>query len=109
MGIKYQLSESETTPMTRTRRESNVTTLHRGAKARAYVAVYECVPDASRAYVVPKASVVPEITVQLARLFEESFDAGATVMLSDPPPRPAGSIGAPEPPSARIVHDAMTR
>jgi hypothetical protein len=70
------------------------------------MAVYECVPDARRAYVVPNASVVPDVNTQLARLFDSSFEAESTVMLERTPPDAAGSPGAPGPASARITYDA---
>jgi hypothetical protein len=70
------------------------------------MAVYECVPGARRAYVVPAAAMVPEITTQLDRLFDESFAADSTVMLEQPLPEPAGSPGAASEASARITTDA---
>jgi hypothetical protein len=69
------------------------------------MAVYECVADARRAYVVANASVVPNVTTQLQRLFEESFDAGSTVMLERPAPDAAGSTGTSSAASARIITD----
>src|SRR4029453_3351807 len=65
--------------------------------------VFECVPDVRRVYVVPQASIIPDTKVQLARLFEESFDAESTVMLERPAPEAAGLAGAPGPASARIT------
>jgi hypothetical protein len=70
------------------------------------MAVYECVEDARRAYVVAKASVVPDVTTQLSRLFEASFDADTTVMLERPAPDAAGSPGASAAASAGITADA---
>jgi hypothetical protein len=70
------------------------------------MAVYECVADARRAYVVAQASIVPDVSTQVTRLFEESFDAGSTVMLERPAPDAAGSAGVPAPASARITTDA---
>jgi hypothetical protein len=67
--------------------------------------VFECVPDVRRVYVVPQASIIPDTKVQLARLFEESFDAESTVMLERPAPEAAGLPGAPGPASARITHE----
>lgn len=69
------------------------------------MAVYECGPNARRAFVVPEASVEPNVASQLSRLFDESVDAEATVMLAEPPPPAAGSRGTPEVPSARILQD----
>jgi membrane protein YfhO len=70
------------------------------------MAVYECVPDARRASVVATASVVPDLTMQLERLFEASFDAGSTVMLERPAPDAAGTPGAWSAASAQITTDA---
>jgi hypothetical protein len=70
------------------------------------MAVYECVADARRASVVATASVVPEVTMQLERLFEASFDAESTVMLERPAPAAAGSAGAASAAFARITTDA---
>jgi hypothetical protein len=70
------------------------------------MAVYECVEDARRAYVVAKALVVPDVTTQVERLFEESFDAESVVMLERPAPDAVGSPGAPSALSARITTDA---
>jgi uncharacterized membrane protein YfhO len=70
------------------------------------MAVYECVTDARRASVVGKASIVTDVTTQLKRLFEESFDAESTVMLERPAPAATGSPGASTAPSARITTDA---
>jgi hypothetical protein len=67
--------------------------------------VFECVPDVRRVYVVPRASIVPDTKAQLARLFEESFDAESTVMLERPAPEAAGLPGAAEAASARITHE----
>jgi hypothetical protein len=69
------------------------------------VAVYECVPNARRAYVVPTALVVPDVESQILRLFDESFNAEANVMLVEPPPDPAGSPAVSETSSARITLD----
>jgi hypothetical protein len=70
------------------------------------MAVYECVADARRAYVVAKASIVADLTTQLERLFEESFDADSTVMLERTAPDAVGSPGASSAASARITTDA---
>lgn len=69
------------------------------------MAVYECVPDARRAYVVAAASVVPDFATQLERLFEAPVDDRPTVMLEAPPPPAAGSPGASSAPFARITTD----
>jgi hypothetical protein len=70
------------------------------------MAVYECVADARRAHVVAQASIVPDVTMQVKRLFEESFDAESTVMLERPAPDAVGSPGVSSTASARITTDA---
>jgi hypothetical protein len=69
------------------------------------MAVYECVEDARRAYVVTTASVVPDVTTQAERLFSSSFDAESTVMLERPASPAAGSPGVATVASARITTD----
>ena len=80
--------------------------LHRVGEQFRQMAVYECLPDARRAYVVSRAVVVPDRTTQLKQLFDDAFDAESTVMLERPAPDPAGSPGTPSAPSARITTDA---
>jgi hypothetical protein len=67
--------------------------------------VFECVPDVRRVYVVSQASIIPDTKAQLARLFEESFEADSTVMLERPAPDAAGLPGAGGAASARITHE----
>lgn len=69
------------------------------------MAVYECNRDVRRAFVVANTEVIPDHSKQLARLFEESFDANSTVMLERTAPAAAGAPSAPEPASARITRD----
>jgi hypothetical protein len=73
------------------------------------MAMYECVANARRAYVVPQAEVIPDRTMQLKRLFDESFDADSWVMLERPAPDAVGSPGTPSAPSARITADGDRR
>lgn len=49
------------------------------------MAVYECGPQAHRAYVVPDAIVVPRVVAQLVRLFEASPELESAVMLEKGP------------------------
>lgn len=70
------------------------------------MAVYDCVPGAARAAVVPTAVVVPEVTTQLAALFDESFDPASAVMVERLPPVAVGSPSAPATASARITTDS---
>jgi hypothetical protein len=97
-GVRYCLLASPPHP--------GATPLQSVGEGFGTMAVYECVADARRAYVVAKALVVPDVTTQVQRLFEESFDAESTVMLERPAPDAAGSPGAPSAASARITTDA---
>jgi hypothetical protein len=97
-GVRYCLLSSPPYP--------GAVPLDRVDKQFGTMAVYECVTDARRAYVVGKASIVPDVTTQLKRLFEESFDAESTVMLERPAPTATGSPGASTAPSASITTDA---
>jgi hypothetical protein len=96
-GVRYCLLSSPPRP--------DATALQRVGEQFEPMAVYECIPDARRAYVVAEASVVPDATMQLKRLFEEGFDAGSTVMLEAAPPEAAGTPGTASTPSARITTD----
>jgi hypothetical protein len=69
------------------------------------MAVYECVREARRAYVVPAASIVTDRGEQLLRLFDAAPMADATAMLEQAAPGAAGLPGAPGPASARITMD----
>jgi hypothetical protein len=97
-GVRYCLLPSSPHP--------GAEPLQRVGEEFGTMAVYECVADARRAYVVAQASIVPDVTAQVKRLFEESFDAESTVMLERPAPDVAGSSGTPAPASARITTDA---
>jgi hypothetical protein len=96
-GVRYCLLASPD--------DSDVTPIQAVGEGFGQMAVYECVPNARRAYVVSAASVGPNVASQLWRLFDESFDADAAVMLAEPPPDAAGLPGTPELPSARILQD----
>jgi hypothetical protein len=96
-GVRYCLLSSPPHP--------GAAPLQRVGEQFGTMAVYECIAAADRAYVVAKASVVPNVTTQLQRLFEESFDAESTVMLERPAPDAAGSPGASSAASARITTD----
>jgi hypothetical protein len=97
-GVRYCLLASPPHP--------GAAPLRRVGEQFGTMAVYECVADASRASVVATASVVADVTTQLARLFDESFDAESTVMLERPAPDAAGLPGASTARSARITTDA---
>jgi hypothetical protein len=97
-GVRYCLLSSPPHP--------GATALQRVGDQFGAMAVYECVPEARRAFVVATASVVPDVAVQLEQLFEASFDAESTVMLERPAPGAAGTPGAGSAASARITTDA---
>lgn len=69
------------------------------------LSVYECVPDARRAYVAADATVIADRPTALGQLFAESFDAERTVIIEREAPGAAGTAGPPAPPSARIARD----
>jgi hypothetical protein len=69
------------------------------------LAVYDCIPDARRVYVVAAATVIPDLDAQLARLFDESFADGSTIMLEQPAPDSSGLPRVPGRASARITSD----
>jgi hypothetical protein len=96
-GVRYCLQAAPPWP--------GAAPLHPVGEQFGTMAVYECVPSATRASVVPNAVVVPEVTAQLAALFDEPFDRSSAVMLERPAPDAVGSPGAPAPPSARITTD----
>jgi hypothetical protein len=97
-GVRYCLLSSPPYP--------GAVPLHPVGEEFGTMAVYECVTDARRASVVGKAAIVADVTTQLKRLFDESFDAESTVMLERPAPAATGSPGASTAPSARITTDA---
>ena len=96
-GVRYCLLSSPPHP--------GATALQRVGGQFGAMAVYECVPDARRASVVAAASVVPDATMQLERLFDASFDAESAVMLERPAPDAAGTPGAWAAASAHITTD----
>jgi hypothetical protein len=96
-GVRYCLLSSPPYP--------GAPPIHRVGERFGQMAVYECVPNARRAYIVPRAEVIPDTTTQLRWLFDESFDADSTVMLERTPPDAAGSPGTPSTASARITVD----
>ena len=70
--------------------------------------VYECVPNARRAYVVPRADIVSDVRAQLTQFFSETFDADGTALV-ERTASPAGTAGPPAAASARIVEDGDRR
>jgi hypothetical protein len=71
--------------------------------------LYDFNPAARRAYVVPSAGMGPDVNWQIQGLFQPRFDPAKGVLVSDPPPPPAGIPGPPVPPSATFVEDGLNR
>lgn len=72
-------------------------------------ALYECVPNARRAYVVPDAHIEPSKSAAALRLFDADFPADSAVMLEREAGAPSGIAGSPAAASARIVVDEDQR
>lgn len=71
--------------------------------------LYECFPDARRAYIADEARVMPNLQEQIDLLFAPEYDPG-TVLVDREPPALAGAGGPPAPSaSARIVEETNTR
>ncbi len=75
------------------------------AEAFATVRMYECVPDARRAYVADTARVVADRSTAMLQLFREASTGADPVRLEAPPPAPSGIAGPPAAPSARFIED----
>lgn len=73
------------------------------------MAVYECLPDARRAYVVPDAVIEPSSSKAARRLFEADFPAESTVLLEREAGAASGTAGTPAAASAQIVVDQDQR
>jgi membrane protein YfhO len=73
--------------------------------------LYDYNPQARRAYVVPDALMGKDITWEMEGLFmpQSRFDAARGVLVSEPPPPPAGFPGPGVPPSATFVEDGLNR
>jgi len=82
--------------------------LRRVADQYGSLAIYECFPNARRAFIVDRAEVVPDVDAQLVRLFDPTWD-GRDVMVTALPPASDAPAGAPGSPSARIVIDGDRR
>jgi hypothetical protein len=72
-------------------------------------ALYECVPDARRTYVVTDARIEPSNAAAALRLFDADFPADSTVLLERDAGAPSGVTGSPAAASARIVVDEDQR
>lgn len=71
--------------------------------------LYDFNPGARRAYVVPDALMGPDIVWQIQGMFQARFDPAAGVLVSEPPPPPAGISGLPVPASATFLEDGLNR
>jgi hypothetical protein len=71
--------------------------------------LYEINPHATRVTVVPDAFIGPSIDWQIQGMFLERFNPAAGVLVSEPPPPPAGVGGPAVSPSATFVEDGLNR
>jgi hypothetical protein len=71
--------------------------------------LYDFNPDARRTYVVPDALMGPDVNWQIQGLFLDRFDSSRGVLVSEPPPPPAGTPAPPVPASATFVEDGLHR
>jgi hypothetical protein len=71
--------------------------------------LYDFNPGARRAYVVGDALMGPDVNWQIQGLFMERFDPSRGVLVSDPPPPPAGFPGPPAAASATFLEDGLHR
>ena len=71
--------------------------------------LYDVNPNARRAYVVGDALMGADPDWAVEGLFQPRFDPSAGVLVSEPPPPPAGLPGAPAPASAEFLEDGLNR
>ena len=71
--------------------------------------LYEIDPAARRVAVVPDALIGPNVDWQTQGMFLERFNPSNGVLVSEPPPPPAGSRGSQVPPSAKFLEDGLNR
>jgi hypothetical protein len=71
--------------------------------------LYDVNPNAHRAYVVGDALLGKDPDWAVEGLFQPRFDPTAGVLVSEPPPPPAGLPGAPVPSSAEFLEDGLNR
>jgi len=71
--------------------------------------LYDVNPNAKRAYVVGDALMGPDPDWAVEGLFQPRFDPSSGVLVSEPPPPPAGLPGAPAPSSAEFIEDGLNR
>jgi hypothetical protein len=71
--------------------------------------LYDLNPFAARAYIVPDALMGPNVSWQIEGLFQPRFDPRRGVLVSEPPPPPAGRSAGPVAASADILEDGLNR
>lgn len=71
--------------------------------------LYDLNPSARRAYIVPDALLGPSVAWQIEGLFQSRFDPASGVLVSEPPPPPAGRPGPATTQSASFVEDGVNR
>jgi membrane protein YfhO len=71
--------------------------------------LYELDPDARRATIVSDAGIGPNVEWQIQGMFLARFKPSETILVSEPPPPPAGFPAPPAPPSATFVEDGINR
>jgi hypothetical protein len=71
--------------------------------------LYDLNPSATRAYIVPDALMGPNVSWQIEGLFQPRFDPRRGVLVSEPPPPPAGTSTGPVAASADILEDGLNR
>lgn len=71
--------------------------------------LYDVNPNARRAYIVGDALMGSDPDWAVEGLFQPRFDPSSGVLVSEPPPPPAGLPGAPAPESADFVEDGLNR
>jgi membrane protein YfhO/6-pyruvoyl-tetrahydropterin synthase-like protein len=71
--------------------------------------LYDFNPAARRVYVVPDALMGPNVLWQIEGMFQARFNPASGVLVSEPPPPPAGTPGMPVPASAEFIEDGLNR
>jgi hypothetical protein len=71
--------------------------------------LYDYNPAAKRVYIVPDALMGPDLIWQIEGMFQPRFDPSKGVLVSEPPPPPAGFPGPPAAASATFVEDGINR
>jgi len=71
--------------------------------------LYDFNPAARRVYIVPDALLGPNVMWQIEGMFQARFNPASGVLVSEPPPPPAGTPGMPLPASAEFIEDGINR